>query len=554
MSDSKLMTEASLQYLSEGISLHEAGKTSDAIQVLRNALDIDPENYLAAYLLGICYRDLGNHAAAMQFLKQAHTIDPTHAESTQALGLLYVDQGDINEGVSLLKTYLQSAPGDVITLRALGLAYARQRDYLRGLKYLEQAFQAMSQDSVLKLEYGLALSRANQPEKAKIVLAELAAENPSARALTELAVLDRDTDKNSEEALDKLKQAVFLDPNYVRAQRQIGVTHLISGNSDKAVLAFKLATEKEPESVLNWRWLAHAYQDSGELILAHNALLEATKHNPDISVLWFDLAQLARSSRDNFKAQDYIKKALALTPGQPEVIVLSLMIDLDAGQTDRVYQVVDKILDENPDLADAVSSLAIRAYQQNDIDVTKRLFELVIEKTGSPRAINNLGYLLIGMEEYKEAEIQFKIALERNFGNPELTYINLGYLDIRKGDPVSAENHLLKAKELIENYPSDHTAILRVASMTVEKEYVLLHEGDISPSVAIQGNLATALAAQGKLDEALETAKKSVAGDQSPAVGYLVLASIYKLLGHTDEATAAMQKAQELFESTRQDK
>lgn len=548
MSESKLIAETSLQLLSEGISLHEVGKASEAIQVLRNALEIDTDNYLAAYLLGICYRDLGNHAAALRFLEQAHKIDPTHAESTQALGLLYVEQGIFDEGVGLLKTYLQSIPGDIITLRALGMAYARQRDYQQALKYLEQAYKAMPHDSALKVEFGLALSRAEQPQRAKEVLRELEGECPSARVLTELAVLTRDVDENPNGALEKLEEAVRLDTHYFRAQRQIGVTHFISGKLVEAIEAFKLASKREPDNILNWRWLAHANMGLGEMDHAQEALLEAAQRNPKVSVLWYELAQLARSSGEISKAQEYIGEATKLTPDQPEVIILSLMIDLDSGQADRAYQEVDRILERNPVLADAVSSLAIRAYHKNDIDVTKRLFELVIEKTESPRAINNLGYLLAGLGEYEAAEVKFKTALKSGFDNPELTYINLGYLKILTGEPVDAEKYLQKARNLIENYQPNYTPILRVAGISEDRQYGLLFEGEISLNMATYGNLATAFAAQGELDKALDAAKESIISDEAPA-GYMVLASIYTLLGDSDNVKLVTQKIKELLES-----
>ena len=55
MPESKLIKENSLQYLSEGITLQETGNNQEAIKKLKEALDVDPSNYLASYLIGICF-------------------------------------------------------------------------------------------------------------------------------------------------------------------------------------------------------------------------------------------------------------------------------------------------------------------------------------------------------------------------------------------------------------------------------------------------------------------------------------------------------------------
>ena len=548
---SELISETSLQYLSDGISLHEAGKISESIQMLRKALEEDPRNYLASYLLGICYRDIGNRAAARRFFQQAFEIEPAHKESMQALGLLCIEEGNVEEGIKLLKDYLRSVPGDVITLRALGMAYARQRNYSQALRYLEQAYQSMPDDDVLKLEFGLALFRSGQPERAKDVMEELIDEHPSARVLTELAILERDVYQNYDAALRKLERAVRLDAEYVRAQRQIGVTYLISGNPGKGLDAFKIAAEREPENTLNWRWIAQANMAMGRWEEARNALQTATKYDPNDPVLWFELAQVAHKTKDLSMAQEYIRKAVSLAPDQAEVFWLSLVIDLEAGQVDQVYQAIDKALKETspeeiPAWVDRVISLAIRAYSQNNIDVAKRLLELVAEKTSNPRALNNLGYVLTGAGKYEDAEEKLKLALEHNFENPELTYANLGYLNILIGNATVAENYLRKAGELAQVSQAGDRPILRVAGITSEQQPELLYEGQISLKEAILGNLAVALAMQNKFDDALVAAKNATKEGSGPT-GFLVLASIYSLTGNKEGEKSAMQKARELF-------
>ncbi|HEY9744953.1 MAG TPA: tetratricopeptide repeat protein [Oculatellaceae cyanobacterium] len=90
--------------------LTRAGKTTDAIRMLENALLLNPQNAQAAYLLGTLHEQAGHHDIAIAYLEQAAALSPQSVDILYNLGLAYEFAGKRTQAHSNYKKALALQP------------------------------------------------------------------------------------------------------------------------------------------------------------------------------------------------------------------------------------------------------------------------------------------------------------------------------------------------------------------------------------------------------------------------------------------------------------
>jgi enediyne biosynthesis protein E4 len=86
---------------SEGVSLMNAGKLSEALGAFRQALEVDPAYVVSAYNMGVVLAHQGKQDAAIAAFRKAIAIRPTYAPAHFGLGLLLRMQHDPAAGREL---------------------------------------------------------------------------------------------------------------------------------------------------------------------------------------------------------------------------------------------------------------------------------------------------------------------------------------------------------------------------------------------------------------------------------------------------------------------
>ena len=69
-------SRAALKSLEEGIKLREEGRLKEAIEAFTNSIEINPDDYIPFYNLGICKQKLGKHKEAITYFDLAVTLKP----------------------------------------------------------------------------------------------------------------------------------------------------------------------------------------------------------------------------------------------------------------------------------------------------------------------------------------------------------------------------------------------------------------------------------------------------------------------------------------------
>jgi len=151
-------------------------------------------------------------------------------------------------------------------------------------------------------------------EKQLRILNELAAKYPKEKIVhCELGQYYEYRDKHKE-AIDALKEALVLDPNYSSAINQIAYIYSELGNYEKAIEYLKKYSELNPEDANPIDSMADYYWRIGKIDQAIGNYLKALKLKPDFYNSAAKLSYISAMEENYEEAERWINKAIDVAP------------------------------------------------------------------------------------------------------------------------------------------------------------------------------------------------------------------------------------------------
>ncbi|SNB44624.1 lipopolysaccharide assembly protein LapB [Geobacter sp. DSM 9736] len=195
---------------------HRQKKYEAAAKFYREALEIDPENLDANYLLGTVFAETGKASEAEPYLVKAAELDPSSPYIKINLGNVYKLQGDFE-------------------------------------KALEQFRGALSlDDNLMPAHFGIATILAKTADKVEEMVEHVnraLSINPNIPQLHYLIGKVLARDGKNEDAILAFKNVVILNPAFPDINFDIGMCFLKMGRNQDAVAALRKAVKKNPSSV-----------------------------------------------------------------------------------------------------------------------------------------------------------------------------------------------------------------------------------------------------------------------------------------------------------------
>ncbi|HYK20486.1 MAG TPA: tetratricopeptide repeat protein [Pyrinomonadaceae bacterium] len=122
-----------------GDALDGAGRTPEAAEAYKKAVEIDPESTLTRYGLGYLYWKLYRYDDAERELLEVLRRAPKEPRASFTLGDLYLTKGDAKRALPLLEVARAAYPNEFDTRFALGRALLLTGDTNRGIEELRAA-------------------------------------------------------------------------------------------------------------------------------------------------------------------------------------------------------------------------------------------------------------------------------------------------------------------------------------------------------------------------------------------------------------------------------
>ncbi|MCX6064362.1 MAG: tetratricopeptide repeat protein, partial [Chloroflexi bacterium] len=456
------------------IQLQQVGLHSDALEILEKILRIDPTYATAHVVRGLSLQAIQNPEDAEVAFRQALKLERGNELAIKSLGLLLVKNKAYEDGIAYLSRYYKKHPDDTITVNALVSAYTAVRQMDKVKTIFERNWQT-TQDVDLGIQFTRFLLGQGENESALKIITQVVEKSATPRTLTEhslvLVVLNK-----YELAVEKLDQALDLDPNFDRALRGLSFCYTKLGRleeamdaadhaleindrhyrnlqargdallalgefdealstAQKAIDLIDLKTDPEAEPVLEVLYLQRFNAHLG-LNKTEDALKElehARKILPHEMRFYIYPAQLnlgIGNAREAQKLLDLAEAAglLDLFPGS-----LRMKILLEAGQYPKIWEWLDPQM--NDELIDRLQGLGYQYYVDHDGDISRNIFDHLLERSpGNAEIATPLAFILTGYGEYEKAESLLNMVLEKEIvENEPLVRCNLGYIYLATG-------------------------------------------------------------------------------------------------------------------------
>ncbi len=270
----------------------QSGRASTARTEFETLLGDETYGSLAAYNLGVLAQSEGALSEAARYYDQALTADPTMGAALMALIRIELSQNDF-DGANLAYQRSLSRSQNDPGIRAAGLLIALHRGNFEAV--IREARAILIQDES-NIDAHYALSSAyyglGQTELARLVLGEALRRDPD-RADLFLLQADIQMEQGSDvAAIQSLRDALNVDPNFVEALNNLGVLLHRARNDREAIRHLESAIQLRPDFAEAYLNLSNAYKGEGQLIEAEQALRRALEVRPSLGQAYFGLGLL----------------------------------------------------------------------------------------------------------------------------------------------------------------------------------------------------------------------------------------------------------------------
>lgn len=133
----------------ECYSLDKDNKT--AMMILEDALKSNPTNTQVLVFLASLYEEEGNIDKTLELVKKALEIEPENPVFQNFLGFMYAEMGtNLDEALILIEKALKQEPENGAYLDSLGWVYYKKKDYKKAYKYITEALKYMPEEKELQ--------------------------------------------------------------------------------------------------------------------------------------------------------------------------------------------------------------------------------------------------------------------------------------------------------------------------------------------------------------------------------------------------------------------
>ena len=124
------------------VKLEDEGKPDEALPLLKQARELDPDNYVIPYEMAYCYEMKKDYKQGISVMRDAMKMKGARDDCYQMLGNLYDMNGD---SVMALNTYsegFKKYPGSGRLYLETGNVYFNRKQYVKALPYYEKGIEA----------------------------------------------------------------------------------------------------------------------------------------------------------------------------------------------------------------------------------------------------------------------------------------------------------------------------------------------------------------------------------------------------------------------------
>lgn len=261
--------------------------TDRAFATAERAFALDEEYLPSLNALGRALDWIGEYEDAVDILVEALTLDPHNAETLAILGEVYADVGNWTQSELYINQSLEAEPQNQLALRNKALLLERQGLYQEAIAVLDEGLAEDRGAWDLEIYKGRLYEVLFEWDNALAALQRAADINPYISDTWDALGFGHFKVGNDLEALRFLKQAVEINPLDGEAQAHLGSAYYRLRNYERAVEILEIAAGLLGDRIrieyLYQLGLAHIYKEPRECALAIPWLEAALELDPQSS-------------------------------------------------------------------------------------------------------------------------------------------------------------------------------------------------------------------------------------------------------------------------------
>ena len=302
------------------------GKYEDAVEDYKKAVPhaVDEPDKAALYQkIGEVYNTLGRFDDALNNVQEAIRRDPKNPSFYESLASIYVMQGDLENTFKWLKKAdeVRTTPstnpdpyyylGATYTIRFL--RQGNEGDFNEAVRWLKKAIEINHDYPPAYHALGTVYQSHSNPDEALDSYEKAVRYDPkNPTAYMTLGQGYFELKHNDEAAIQYLKRAIELKPDYVEAHWRLGLAHLHKKDYTEAAKAILEAFKYDPKDLQAHLALASVYKDQKNYAEAIRYLKQATGVAPKDFRPYKELAKIYEEQKKNDDAIQSYEEAVKL--------------------------------------------------------------------------------------------------------------------------------------------------------------------------------------------------------------------------------------------------
>ncbi len=259
-------------------------------------------------------------------------------------------------------------------------------------------------------------------------------------------------------AIEEFNIAIRHDPNSAYLSLELADLYAMTGRWRNAVDEAEAAVNRNPDDATTRRLLGRLYlrllgedrRGQAPEGLEERAIQQfegLVEQYPDDVQSYLVLAQLYRMNDDTAKAEETLRRAVALDPDSPNATTQLALLYVELGQYTAAVDLLESIAGENASLQ-VLASLG-HAYQQlHNYQAAADVYRRVLERDPDNTAIRKeYAESLLDSQQYEQALEQYQALATVNSGDPE-THLRISQIHRFQRNFGQAREALARALDL----------------------------------------------------------------------------------------------------------
>mmetsp|Transcript_29413 Transcript_29413/g.79061 ORF Transcript_29413/g.79061 Transcript_29413/m.79061 type:complete len:409 (+) Transcript_29413:107-1333(+) len=238
-----------------GRSLYLLGKHKAALDVYREAMRLNEEDWEVFHNQGLCHMYLKQYDKAIDCFRQANSIQQ-HDVTYMQLGKVYTIQDDFREAVNVYLEALEFSPDNPEMLTTVGLLYLRLGENYRAFDFLGNSLTHDPKNPKTILAAGSIIQDHSDMDVALVKYRVAAVATPNSAQLWNNIGMCFFGKQRYVAAIACLKRALYLDPFEWIISYNLGLVHLNTGQYASAFHFFSSSINLKPDFPSSYMYLA----------------------------------------------------------------------------------------------------------------------------------------------------------------------------------------------------------------------------------------------------------------------------------------------------------